>query len=155
MKQVLIEKKIILIIIFMVFLIFSSHINIVESADPDPPGGGGGGAAVPIVKIKLTEDGKDYEIKPSRLTFKFKNERYAIQVRKIEEDYVKFLYFSFKKGSYKDPRNYKLEESFNLDEDGIKKIDLNEDGYYDLFLKLEKINERTVNIFLKKIHERY
>lgn len=152
--------------VFVLFLVSPSNVDIAESATmPDdggggsPPGSGGGsgsgGGTVPIVNIKLTDNGKDYNVKPSRLTFKLKNERYAIQVRKIEEEYVKFHYFSFKKGSYKDVRNYKLEGSFNLEEKGIKKIDLNNDGYYDLYLELKQINKRTVEIFLKKINEKY
>lgn len=117
-------------------------------------GVGRGGGAVPIITIDLMEQGAIYDITPSRLKFEFDGAPYAIQLRRVEQEYVWFLVMTL---NVDDPNNitaYVISDSFNLSVGETKEIDVDKNGTEDIFIQLNNINSsgvRSANFFIKKI----
>lgn len=117
------------------------------------------GASVPITKIDLTEQGNNYNMKPGRLTFEFDKKLYAIQVRKVKQEYVDFLIMTLDMDKQEDITAYILDDSFSLKSDEKKEIDLDNDGISDLFIELNEIiptgkynSIRSADFSIKKIN---
>ncbi len=118
--------------------------------------GSGGGAAVPVNMIDLTEQGDNYVIKPSRLKFEFNEKLYAIQVRRVKQEYVWFLVMKLDMDKLNDITAYTLDDSFNLSIGERKEIDINKDGIKDISIELNNIisnvkSIRSADFSIKKI----
>lgn len=99
--------------------------NIIDSLKPTF---GKGGGTVPITTIKLTEQASNYNMKPGRLKFEFDEKFYAIQVRRVKQDYVEFLVMTLDMNKLDDITAYTLDDFFVLKPNEKKEIDLNKDG---------------------------
>ena len=104
-------------------------------------GGGGGGAAAVTTVISFTTAGVDVSLGTNSIAkFAFDGAYHTIKVTKIGADYVTLQIAS-------DPVTItlKLLES--------KKLDLNDDNYYDLYVKLNEIKSSKAYLTVKYIHE--
>ena len=132
-------NKRILIFLVLIVLIIVGMFDIVSATS-------GGGAAVPITTTELTEQGNDYSMKPGRLKFEFDEKLYAIQVRRVNQDYATFLFMTLDMNKLDDITAYTLDDSFNLNSGEVKEIDVNGDGVKDISIKLNKIISTTSSI---------
>lgn len=119
----------------------------------------GGGATIPISIIDLTEQGTDYSMKPGRLKFEFEEQLYAIQVRRVKQDYVWFLVMDLDENKLEDITAYTIEDSFNLTIGEKKEIDLDRNGIKDVIIELDDIvsigkynSVRSSDFSIKKIN---
>ncbi len=117
---------------------------------------GGGGAAVPITTIELTEQGNDYNIKPTRLKFEFDGDLYAVQVRRVKQEYVDFLVMALDMDKPNDITAYSLDNSFSLSLGERREIDIDKDGTNDIFIELNDIvstvgSIRSADFSIKRI----
>ena len=104
-------------------------------------GGGGGGSAVTTTVISFTTAGVNVSLKVNDIAkFAFSGVYHTIKVIKIGADYVTLEITS-------DPVTITL----NLLES--KKLDLNNDNYYDLYIKLNEIKSSKAYLEVKYIHE--
>jgi hypothetical protein len=102
---------------------------------------GGGGSAVPVSNINLSDQKGNYNMKPGRLKFNFEGNVYAIQVRRVKENYVDFLILRLDGvNKEEDVTAYKLDNSFSLNLNQENKIDLNKDGILDISIELNDIS---------------
>ncbi len=125
---------------------------------------GQSGAAVPVITIELTEQGNDYNITPRRLKFEFDGKLYAIQVRRVKQEYVNFLVMTLDMNKPNDITAYTLDESFSLISGEKKEIDIDKDGVMDIAIELKNIDSpfsingdrirrgiRQADIFIRRI----
>jgi len=117
---------------------------------------GKGGAGVPITTTELTDQGEEYDIKPGRIKFDFEGEGYAVQLRRIKEDYTEILVIKLDESKPDDITAFTTENSFNLVLNEKNEVDLNNDGTDDVVIRLnsikkEKGKHKTANLFIKKI----
>lgn len=165
-KGVVKAGLLVLVILFLFVLVFQSNFilslkdNVFSklNAVPTKPTFTSGGASVPITPLGLTEQGNNHDIGPGRLKFEFAEKPYAIQLRRVKEDYTEFVVMTLDIDKPEDITAYTVDNSFNLTSGGIKQIDLDGDGTEDIFIKLNKINSkgkynsvRSADFFIKKI----
>ena len=104
-------------------------------------GGGGGGTTALTTVISFTTAGVDVSLAKNNIAkFAFDSAYHTIKVIKIGADYVTLEIAS-------DPVTITL----NLLES--KKLDLNNDNYYDLYIKLNEIKSSKAYLEVKYIHE--
>jgi len=120
---------------------------------------GQGGVSVPITRINLNEEGINYNLKPERLIFEFNEKDYAIQIRRIKQEYTTFLIMSLDSNKLEDITAHTLDGSFNLSQGERKEIDLDKDGINDILIKSNSIKTRggynsikTADFSVKKIN---
>ena len=118
---------------FLIVLIIISMFGVVSAEK------GEGGTTVPVTTIDLTEQGNDYSIKPGRLKFEFNGKLYAIQVRRVKQEYVDFLIMTLDINKQEDITAYTLDDSFSLNANEKKEIDINNDGINDVLIELNNI----------------
>lgn len=147
------RNKLFVLISLSIILFVVTFISLVSAQETQ------GGVAVPITTIELTEQGKDYSMKPGRLKFEFDGNLYAIQVRKVKQGYADFLIMTLDMNKPDDITAYTLDESFSLISGEKKEIDINKDGINDLSVELNKIiptgkynSIRSVGFSVKKIN---
>jgi len=107
---------------------------------------GTGSAVVPITNIDLSEQGNDYSIKPGRLKFEFDEKLYAIQVRRVKQEYTEFLIMTLDMDKLGDITAYNIDNSFSLNTNEKKEIDLNGDGINDVLIELNEIKQNLGSI---------
>jgi len=119
---------------------------------------GSGGVAVPVKDIGITDNAISHNSKASRLKFEFSGEQYAIQLRRVEQDYTHFLVIKLNENKLSDVNAFTIRESFNLTPSQDTEIDLNKDNIEDIYLKLNDItgtgrfnNVMHAEFFIKKI----
>ena len=111
------------------------------TAPTTPSGGGGGGAAVTTTVISFTTSGVDVSLAKNNIAkFAFDGAYHTIKVTKIGADYV-----TLQIASDTVTVTLKLLES--------RKLDLNNDNYYDLYVKLNEIKSSKAYLTVKYIHE--
>jgi hypothetical protein len=97
----------------------------------------GGGSPVPVSDIDLSNQNGNYNMKPGRLKFDFEGNIYAIQIRRVKENYVDFLVLKLDSADKEeDVTAYRLDNSFSLSPGQENEIDLNRDGIMDISIKL-------------------
>lgn len=128
-----IKKNLFLILV----LFFFFEVTFVNSFSAGGKGAGGG--TVSITNINLAESGTNYSMKPGRLKFEFDEKLYAIQVRRIKEEYVDFLIMTLDMNKQEDITAYTLDDSFSLKSEGKREIDLNKDGTNDILIELKGV----------------
>jgi hypothetical protein len=74
-------------------------------------------------------------MKAGRLKFNYRS-YYAIQVRKIKEDFVDFEIMILNMDKLEDITAVEVDKSFRLEKGGDMKIDLDKDGKEDLIIRL-------------------
>ncbi|MBI2449848.1 S8 family serine peptidase [Candidatus Pacearchaeota archaeon] len=123
----------------------STSFSITIESEPFASSGGGGGGR----RFGATYEIKEEEIKEGtsrsiysddKLAFQINTGNHHVKILKIGKDYVNIEINST-------PRNDTL---FINDS---KKYDLNNDFYYDLFVKLEEIKNNKANLTIKEIYE--
>ncbi len=82
-------------------------------------------------------------MKAGRLKFEFDENLYAIQVRRVKQEYVWFLVMTLDIDNLDDITAYTIDDSFNLSLGETKEIDIDKDGTNDLIVDLEEIG--TIN----------
>ena len=118
---------------FLVILIIISMFGFVSAEK------GEGGATVPVTTIDLTEQGNDYSLKPGRLKFEFDGKLYAIQVRRVKQEYTEFIIMTLDMNKQEDITAYTLDDSFSLNANEKKEIDINNDGINDVSIELNNV----------------
>lgn len=121
-------------------------------------GTGEGGGSVRIDTIDLTEQGVSYNITARRLKFEFDGAPYAIQLRRVKQEYAWFLVMTLDADKPDDITAYVIDDSFNLSIGDTKEIDVNQDGVKDIFIQLNNItgigeygSAKYANFSVKKI----
>jgi len=142
------SKKIIFLGILIIILL---NLNFVSAGE--------GGATVPITTIDLTEQGTDYSMKPGRLKFEFDGKLYAIQIRRVKQEYVDFLVMTLDMNKLDDITAYIIDNSFSLNPGEKKEIDIDKEGIKDISIELNAIistgkynSIRSANFSIKKIN---
>jgi len=120
-----------------------------DSEDNSGRSSGGGGITGGIIYESDNEDIKEGIIKQLRDNDKIKFN--IVQENYIEEHFLEII--NLKSDSalitiYSEPI------TFNLDIGKNKSIDLNNDGYYDVYVKLNKIKDNKAYIYLKTIYKK-
>ena len=112
----------------------------VQADTPTTPSGGGGGTST-TTAILFTKAGVDVALRNNYIArFAFGGAYHTIKVTKIGTDYINLEVAS-------DPVTVTL----NLLES--KKLDLDDDNYYDLYVKLNEIKNSKAYLTVKSIHE--
>lgn len=116
------------------------------------------GGSMPVDTIQLTNIGNDYNLGYITLKFEFNKNLYAIHIRSIKNDYIRFFVMKFDNDDLENITAYTITEDFNLSIGESKEIDLNQDKNKDLFLKLNDITKtgtygsiRHANFTIKSI----
>jgi hypothetical protein len=105
--------------------------------DPDSPSGGGNPTFNPTEE-QLEEGYENYFLKGWKANLIIKNVSYFLEVKDILENQVDFSIG---------------EKNYILFSNETKKINLNDDGYYDLQIISEEITENKARLSFKEIHE--
>jgi hypothetical protein len=79
---------------------------------------------------------KDYLLVPGRVFFNFNNEKYAIQIRKVGENYTTFLVMVFLSDN---SENYSILKNFTLVREERVFVDLDKDNFEDIYVKLNGV----------------
>ena len=104
-------------------------------------GGGGGGTTTTTTIISFTKDGVNVSLGLNSIAkFAFDRAYHTIKVIKIGTDYITLEIAS-------DPVTITLKLL------GSRKLDLNNDNYYDLYVKLNEIKSSKAYLEVKYIHE--
>ncbi|MCH7851053.1 MAG: hypothetical protein IH845_05410 [Nanoarchaeota archaeon] len=94
----------------------------------------------------------------TRLKFEFEEQLYALQLRKINEDYVLFLVMTLDMNNPDDITAFTIDDSFNLSINETREIDIDKDGTKNIFLQLNDITPigesgsvNSADFFIKRI----
>lgn len=143
----------VILVSFMSFTNASSYIPV-----PESPSSSGGGGTIPIINIEITYQGDNYEMGTTRLKFEFEEQLYALQLRKINEDYVLFLVMTLDMNNPDDITAFTIDDSFNLSINETREIDIDKDGTKNIFLQLNDITPigesgsvNSADFFIKRI----
>jgi hypothetical protein len=158
-KRGKININLIIVVVIILFTLILQTQAILSSENiifSKPTSVGHGGASVPVSTIDLTEQGNDYSMKPGRLKFEFDGKAYAVQVRRVKQEYVWFLIMILDMNKPNDITAYTLDNSFNLSVSENKEIDLDKDGTKDIFVELNNVistmgSVRSADFSIKKI----
>ena len=100
----------------------------------------GGGSSVLVVSVEFTNQGENFSMKPTRMKFEFKENLYALQLQRVKSDNVIFVVMSLDKTKPDDLSANIVEDRFELEARGVKRIDLDGDGSMDILVSLNSVN---------------
>jgi hypothetical protein len=125
-----------------------------KTKDPPPGGGNTGGSTTSFsspppstpepepAEEEIMKEGKTVSAKEGKkISFKIKNNSHSLETIEVKENWVMFILRS-------EPINISL---FVREE---KKISLNSEGYYDFYIRLNSIENGSVNLTIKEIYEK-